>query len=290
MVTNIGTPRWKLNAAYPFIFPSFFLLFLFVLLPLVLEFYLGLSEPTSSGFMFTGAKNIIYLVKDEIYNLTVRNTLFFLLINTSVKFAAALLAALALNRPFRGRKLVRALLVVPWALPEISAYLAWRWLYDANHGVLNYFLLTLGLIKQPVAFLAESGIAIYFVIWAQAWKYIPFYTLILLAALQSIPSVLYEAATIDGANKLQIFRHITFPSIRTIFITTMTLSFVWTFGEFNSVWILTRGGPATSVLGTYAYVQTFILQRINLGIAGFLIVLPLVLASVMLLIRLKIFR
>jgi multiple sugar transport system permease protein len=280
----------KINIAYWYILPAFLLFFLFILIPLILETYIALSEIASSSvgllsLKFVGLKNVLILLNDPNYIKSLINTFIFLIVNINVKMAIALLAALALNKGFIGKRLAMALLIIPWAMPEVPYYLAWRFLYHTDFGFLTY--LFDALLGHSPNWLGDSRIALFSVMITHVFKYVPFWTLIFLAALQSIPVEIYDATKVDGAGTWQTFRYVTLPLIKNIVIINYTLSFVWMLGEFNSVWILTQGGPsyASHLIASYAYVKTFLLLEWNSGAAAFIIVLPIIIVLITLVLR-----
>jgi ABC-type sugar transport system permease subunit len=280
----------KINIAYWYILPALFLFIFFILIPLILETYIALSEtvPGQVGLLsmnFVGLKNVLVLLNDPNYIKSLVNTFIFLVVNINVKMAMALLVALALNRGFVGKRLAMALLIIPWAMPEVPYYLAWRFLYHADFGFLTYLFDTL--LGYSPNWLGDSRIALYSVMVAHVFKYVPFWTLIFLAALQSIPVEIYDATKVDGADAWKTLRYITLPLIKNIVIINYTLSFVWMLGEFNSVWILTQGGPnyASHLIASYAYVKTFLLLEWNSGAAAFVIVLPIIMVLITLVLR-----
>jgi multiple sugar transport system permease protein len=280
----------KINIAYWYILPAFLLFFLFILIPLILETYIALSEIASGSvgllsLKFVGLKNVLILLNDPNYIKSLINTFIFLIVNINVKMAIALLAALALNKGFIGKRLAMALLIIPWAMPEVPYYLAWRFLYHTDFGFLTY--LFDALLGHSPNWLGDSRIALFSVMITHVFKYVPFWTLIFLAALQSIPVEIYDATKVDGAGTWQTFRYVTLPLIKNIVIINYTLSFVWMLGEFNSVWILTQGGPnyASHLIASYAYVKTFLLLEWNSGAAAFIIVLPIIIVLITLVLR-----
>ncbi|MEM3886688.1 MAG: sugar ABC transporter permease [Candidatus Methanomethylicia archaeon] len=280
----------KINIAYIYILPALLLFLFFLLLPIILEVYIALSEivPGSVGLLslkFTGLGNVFILLNDPNYIKSLLNTFIFLIVNINVKMALALLVALALNRGFIGKRLVMALLIIPWAMPEVPYYLAWRFLYHPDFGFLTYIFDTF--FGGSPNWLGDSRLSLYSVMIAHVFKYVPFWTLIFLAALQSIPVELYDATKVDGAGAWDTFRYITLPLIKNITIINYTLSFVWMMGEFNSVWILTQGGPsyASHLIASYAYVKTFLLLEWNAGAAAFVIVLPIIIVLITLILR-----
>ena len=264
--------------------------------PFSMLIFMGLSEiPRGavgmSTLRFTGLENILELLSDEYYTRSLINTFIFVITNLNVKIPMAFLIALALNRNFKGRRILTALLLVPWAIPGLPYYTVWRFMYYSDVGVLNYILTKIG-IANPPQWIADPRYALYSVMIAHAIKNIPFFAIVLLAGLQSIPTELYESAEIDGAGGWQKLRYITLPLMKNLIVLNYILSFIWMMGVFDPVWIITHGGPAYSsnVLGTYAYVKTFELMQPNLGIASFLPIAPLILALVILLIWKRIIR
>ncbi len=177
--------------------------------------------------------------------------------------------------------LYRTVLFVPWAVPTVIAALNWRWVYDEFSGMLNTVLLALGLTQNVVAWLAEPRLAMWCVIAVAVWTGTPFYTMSFLAGLQAIPKELYEAASVDGASAWQKFRYVTWPSIRTLYVTSTLLSLIWTLGDFNSVYLLTGGQPAdrTHVLATLG-IRYIRLDQLDHAMATIVVALPFVLPLV----------
>jgi multiple sugar transport system permease protein len=162
---------------------------------------------------------------------------------------------MALNQKFRFRKTVRALVVLPWATAMPISVMLWRWTLNAEYGMLNYTLESIGLWPNPPIWLAKPLSAFASTLMVDIWLGLPFLGLVFLAGLQSIPQELYEAAKIDGANTIRQFYHITLPCLRKVLMVVMLLSFFWTFNDFNTIFILTNGGPAgsTEILVTHLY-------------------------------------
>ena len=138
--------------------------------------------------------------------------------------------------------LFRGAMLIPWVTPALAA-LTWRWMYDGQFGIFNHILMKIGLIKQPIVWLGNYSTVLPAVIAEYSWKMFPFATVMLLAALQTIPKELYEAAEVDGATGWQSFRHITLPEIMPTLSLTTLLTSIWTFNNFDSIWLLTEGGP-----------------------------------------------
>jgi multiple sugar transport system permease protein len=178
-------------------------------------------------------------------------------------------AALLLHEPFRGRSLVRGLVLFPYMTPVVSVVLVWMLLYNALYGVLNYLLLRLGLIDRPLAWLAHPDTALWSVILVGTWKYFPFVVVMVLARLQVIPQELYEAARVDGAGPLARFLAITLPQLRDVLVVVALLRTIWMFNNFEVVFLLTGGGPlrATMTLPILVYEQAFGLYDVGRGSA-----------------------
>jgi multiple sugar transport system permease protein len=174
-------------------------------------------------------------------------------------FAIGLGTALLLNRVFPWRRWLRSLMLLPWAMPGVMVSIVFLWLFDASFGVVNYALRSLGLITADVAWYTNESTALIAVIVPTIWKAYPFFTLTLLAALQSIPANLYEAADVDGASAWQRFTNITWPGIRGPAVLALILNGLWTFREFDIIFAATGGGPAkaTETLGIRAYNEAF---------------------------------
>jgi multiple sugar transport system permease protein len=174
-------------------------------------------------------------------------------------FAIGLGTALLLNRVFPWRRWLRSLMLLPWAMPGVMVSIVFLWLFDASFGVVNYALRSLGLITADVAWYTNESTALIAVIVPTVWKAYPFFTLTLLAALQSIPANLYEAADVDGASAWQRFTNITWPGIRGPAVLALILNGLWTFREFDIIFAATGGGPAkaTETLGIRAYNEAF---------------------------------
>lgn len=237
---------------------------------------------------FVGLKNYAALLQDPLFWRTTWNTLLFTFISLIFKAAIGVGLALLLNLPFRGRRAVRALMVLPWAVPILVTALVWRWLLDDTAtGLVNRALLGLHLLNKPVPWLASLTWALPAVILVNIWRGVPFFAVNLLAGLQGIDRSLYEASAVDGAGTRQQFWHITLPGIRLVLAVTALLSTIWTFNEFQQVWVMTAGGPAhsTEVVSTLAYYVGIRSNRLDQGAAVSLIFLPALVALILVSLR-----
>lgn len=195
-------------------------------------------------------------------------------------FLLGLAAALLFNKAFPARRWLRSLLLMPWAVPGVIVSINFLWMFDASFGVVNSILRRLGLISTDVAWFVDANTAMFAVILPTVWKSFPFFTITMLAALQSIPLHLYEAARVDGANAWQQFRYVTWPGIRGPAMLAVLLNALWTFREFDIIFASTGGGPAgaTETLGILLYREAF--ASFRFGTAAAIGVLMLVTATI----------
>jgi multiple sugar transport system permease protein len=196
-------------------------------------------------------------------------------------FAIGLLLALLLNREFPGRRWLRSLMLLPWAVPGVVAAIAFLWMFDSSYGVVNAQLRKLGLATADIAWFVNGDTALFAVILPTVWKCFPFFSLTLLAALQSVPQTLYEAARVDGASPFQIFRNVTWPGIRGAAALALVLQSLWVVKDFDLVFATTGGGPsrATQTLSLLVYEEAF--QFFRMGYASAIGVLMLILCAVL---------
>lgn len=202
------------------------------------------------------------------------NSVVYSFISTILTLSVGLIAALLLNKPFRGRGIARGIFLFPYVAPVISVVFVWRWLLDPRpSGVVNHVLTSLNLIDAPQAYLATRGLALVLVIIFQAWRYFPFAMLMILARLQAIDSTMYEAASVDGANTWQQFWNITIPELRYVLGAIFLLRLLWTFNKFDDIWLLTGGGYGTNVLPVLTYQFSFNTYNFGKGAATAMILL-----------------
>ncbi|UCM86584.1 carbohydrate ABC transporter permease [Streptomyces marincola] len=197
-------------------------------------------------------------------------------------FAIGLGLAVLLNKAFPGRRIIRPLVLLPWAVPGVVVSAAFAWMFDASYGVVNYLLRTVGAIDSNVAWLVDSNTAMFAVILPTVWKYYPFFVLVLLAQLQSVPNELYEAARVDGASPLRQFTHVTWPAIRTAASLAIVITGIGVFREFDFIFPLTGGGPneATQTLAIRIYNEAF--QFFEMGTAAALGIVTMAICGVLL--------
>jgi multiple sugar transport system permease protein len=196
-----------------------------------------------------------------------------------LSYLLGLIAGLLLNQKIRGRAIYRAVILIPWVVPPVVAYMSWQWMLSDQAGFINWVLIELGLIGEfePIVWLADPDLALLSVIVVGTWFRFPFMMITVLAALSAIPDDLLEAAELDGANKLQAFRDVTFPLILPVSVISTLLQAIWTFNDFGLTFILTGGGPsnATTPLILLAYRESF--QKFNIGYGTSLAVIAMLL-------------
>ncbi len=205
---------------------------------------------------------------------------------TFLALIGGLVAALLLNRPFRGRGLVRAIFLFPYVAPIVSVAFVWRWILDPRpSGVMNDILMRLGVIHAPMAYLSQRGLALIMVILLDAWRYFPFAMLMILARLQAIDQSLYEAAEVDGANVWARFRYITLPELRYVLGAVFLLRLIWTFNKFDDIFLLTGGGFGTKVLPILVYEFSFRLRDFGRGAAAAMILVAFLVVFIVMYLR-----
>jgi len=234
------------------IIPSLLILGLVVLFPIV--------KNLVSGFMEVGR-----LFQDQRFREVSLNTLLFCAISVPLELILGLAIALILHQRFFLRGFLRAVSFLPWALPTAVMAVAWKWIFNDTYGVFNDILLKLHIIKEPLVWLGKPGLAFFCVVLAEVWKCTPFVTIILLAGLQSIPAELYEAINVDGARAWQRFRLITLPLIKPVLLIAFMFRTIQALGVFDSIWVLTGGGPAgsTEPISLYIYDTVFRYLKFN---------------------------
>ncbi len=229
-----------------------------------LENYVSVINDFS--FKFQGLQNMGAAVTSIVYAFTA----------TTLTVSVGLLAAIILNRPFKGRGITRAIFLFPYVAPIVSVAFVWRWILDPRpSGVVNDLLMRANLIDAPMAYLSTRGLALLLVILLDAWRYFPFAMLMILARLQAINNMLYEAAEVDGANAWEKFIHITLPELRYVIGAVFLLRLMWTFNKFDDIFLLTGGGFGTKTLPVLTYEFSFRLFNFGRGAAAAMILLSI---------------
>jgi multiple sugar transport system permease protein len=272
---------------YLLIFPSVALMAVVILIPLVRGILMSFSDVNiiKQGEMhFIGLQNYVNMISDPVFHIALRNTTMWTIGVVFFQYIIGLGVALLLNEPIPFRGFFRGLVLVPWVVPSVVAALDWRWIYVPDYGILNHILRSIGLINDPLQWLADRHTAMMAVIIVGVWKSVPFMAVVLLAGLQSIPKELYDAAEVDGASILQRFLYITMPNLRYLSAIVTMLAIIWTFNDFDIVYVMTKGGPsnATHLLSTYAYLSAFTYSDLGYAaaISVFMLLILLVFAII----------
>ena len=245
---------------YWFILPYLVFLLILVVYPILEN--LIISFQNKSGVFI----NYVEILHDRIFLKVVFNSLLWTFSSVILQFFIGLGIALLLNQPIKGKAIFRTImLVLPWATPDVVAGVAWKWMYNDMYGVFNDILVKIGLINNYLPWLGFPNLARAGVIIANVWKGFPLSAMFYLAALQTVPQSLYEAANIDGANAWQKFRHVTIPIIRPVIFTTIMLTTIWSINYFPLIYTMTGGGPAnaTDTFVTFAYKNAFKFLNFN---------------------------
>ena len=267
-----------------FMLPAAALLLVFLAYPLGLGTWLGFTD-TKIGRdgVWVGLENFAFLVQDPIALLSLFNTLLYTVVASVLKFVLGLWLALLLNRHLPFKSFIRAIVLLPFIVPTALSAIAFWWIYDSQFSVVSWALVKMGLIDRYIDFLGEPWLARASTIAANVWRGVPFVAICLLAGLQTVPPSLYEAAAIDGASRWQQFRHVTLPMLTPIIAVVMTFSVLFTFTDFQLIYVLTRGGPlnATHLMATLSFQRAIPGGALGEGAALATAMIPFLLAAIL---------
>ena len=258
--------------------PTMGLLGLFIAYPFVKGVWLSLTSATVGyAGVYVGLKNFVKIWNDSIFQRATYNTFVYTGVATVGKLVLGMWLALLLNRHFRGKRLVRASMLLPFIIPTVLSTFAWKWMFDPTFSVLNWSLYHLGAITTRIGWLTDPTLALGSVIVVNVWRGMPFYAITLLAGLQTVSPELHEAAAIDGANSWHRFWRITWPLLLPVTLVVTLFSVIQTFSDFQLVYVLTGGGPANSthLFATYAYQIRIATGLLGEGAAASLAMFPL---------------
>ncbi len=279
--------RLKVNRnwlGFWFMVPAAAFLILFLAYPLGLGVWLSFTDARiGRAGVFIGIENYEWLADDTVFLLSVFNTLLYTTVASAIKFAVGLYLAILLNQNLPLKAMIRAVVLIPFIVPTVLSAIAFWWLYDSQFSIISWSLRQLGLIASNVDFLGDPWNARWSVIFANIWRGVPFIAITLLAGLQTVSPSLYEAATIDGASRWQMFRYITYPLLTPIIAVVMTFSVLFTFTDFQLIWAMTRGGPvnATHLMATLSYQRAILGGYLGEGAAISTAMIPFLLAAIL---------
>lgn len=280
--------RWGWDRyAWIFLAPTLIYLLIFQVYPIFYSIYTSFTDlallKANSG-KFVGLKNFVKLLtNDSNFWPIVGNSLLWVFGSIFLQYLFAIPASLVLNQKYRGRAVVRGLMMVPWVTPVVIMGLIWRWIYDGDYGLLNYLLGT------NIVWLGDRDYVWFSLLTTSLWKGLPYATLMFLAGLQSIPVDLYEAAYVDGCGGCKRFFYITIPMLMPILMVTALSSIVQSWTKFEVIWVMTAGGPGytTSILPTYIYSKSF--KDFQMGLGSAVSVLAMVFMMVFVVVYLHIY-
>jgi multiple sugar transport system permease protein len=218
---------------------------------------------------FVGLANYVYLLHDDQFWASLWNGVVYAGTTIVLQVVLGVVAALVLHEAFPGRNVVRGLVLFPYMIPTVVAVILWKWLLNNQFGLVNYGLVELGLVDQPISWMGHSYIMLS-LIFISVWQFFPFVVLAVLARLQTIPDELHDAAKVDGASALRRLVHVTLPQLQAVLFITVLLRGIWMFTKFDTVWLITQGGGAEKYVRTlpvYAYLRTFNYYQAGMGAA-----------------------
>src|SRR3954466_9926446 len=267
-----------------FMLPAAVLLVLFLTYPLGLGTWLGFTDTkVGRGGEWIGLENYIFLWNDAVTRLALFNALFYTTVASVFKFFLGLWLAVLLNKNIRFKTFFRAIILLPYIVPTALSAIAFWWIYDSQFSIVSWALVKMGLIDHYIDFLGDPWNARISVIIANVWRGVPFVAITLLAGLQTITPSYYEAASLDGASPWQQFRYVTLPLLTPIIAVVMTFSVLFTFTDFQLIYVLTRGGPlnATHLMATLSFQRAISGGALGEGAAISIAMVPFLLAAIM---------
>ncbi|MBB3179229.1 multiple sugar transport system permease protein [Variovorax sp. Sphag1AA] len=269
---------------FAFMLPAAVLLLLFLTYPLGLGTWLGFTDTkVGRGGEWIGLENYVFLWNDAVTRLALFNTLFYTAVASVFKFFLGLWLAVLLNKNIRFKTFFRAVILLPYIVPTALSAIAFWWIYDSQFSIISWALVKMGLIDHYIDFLGDPWNARMAVIAANVWRGVPFVAITLLAGLQTISPSYYEASAIDGATPWQQFRHVTLPLLTPIIAVVMTFSVLFTFTDFQLIYVITRGGPlnATHLMATLSFQRAISGGALGEGAAIAIAMVPFLLACIM---------
>ncbi len=274
---------------YTKIFPYLLIapVLIYVLIFLVFPFFYGIGisltdKKIGSSVNFIGLKNYVQLLKEPKFVTSIKNTMTYTVISVLLKVILGMAMALVLNAKICGRSLARGLLLIPWAVPTTVSIYVWKWMFADTGGVLNAMLMGTGVVDQKIAWLSTPAMAMSAIVLVNVWRGAPFIGISVLSGLQTISSDLYESATVDGAGAFARFCYITIPSIKNVLMLSTLVTTIWTFNDFEIIWLLTKGGPlnSTQVISTYSYQAGILQMDFGKAVAASIMFLPVIIVIV----------
>ncbi|EWH02838.1 carbohydrate ABC transporter permease [Halomonas sp. BC04] len=271
--------RQRVRAAWLFLAPMLIVLVLVAGWPLLRTFYFSFTDASLSdlsNILFIGMENyLVYeegrwygVLADPIWWRSVWNTAYFSVVSVSLEVVFGIIVALVLNAEFKGRTLVRAAVLIPWAIPTIVSAQMWAWMLNDQFGIINHLLMLLGIIGEPIAWTADADYSMWAVIMVDVWKTTPFVALLVLAALQMLPKDCYEAAEVDGIHPVRVFFKVTLPLITPALMVAVIFRLLDALRVFDVIYVLTSNSTSTMSMSIYARQQLVEFQDVGYGSAA----------------------
>ncbi|KUK79262.1 MAG: Permease component of ABC-type sugar transporter, partial [Mesotoga prima] len=249
-----------------FLLPVIVMISIFFIYPLIKVVLMSFQEwKIMGGSSFVGLSNYKKALVDDEFWKTLWNTVIYAIIVTPMIFVPAVLLANALKKTSRSTKILRTIFFLPYAISFVAASYIWQWIYNDSYGILNYILISLNLIGQPINWLGQTWLSRVMVSIMVAWKTLGFTMIIVIAGLQGISPQIYEAASIDGAEKSQVFRYITLPLLRPTLVLALILSLAGSFKAFDHFYIMTKGGPLKTTETIVMYINKIGFEFYDIG-------------------------
>lgn len=263
--------RQRTQAAWLFVAPMIVVLGAVAGWPLLRTVWFAFTDANLGDLtaaQFVGLTNFSYLLTDPDWWTAVRNTMVFTLCAVAIETVLGMIIALSLNAHFKGRGLLRAAVLIPWAIPTVVSAQMWSWMFNDVFGILNKILMTLGLIGQPIAWTASPDTALAAVIMVDVWKTTPFMALLLLAGLQMLPTEIYEAAKVDGVHPIRVFFKVTLPLLKPALLVAVIFRALDSLRIFDLIYVMTGNNQATMSMSVYARQQLVDFQDVGFGSAA----------------------
>ncbi|WP_458460654.1 carbohydrate ABC transporter permease [Paenibacillus sp.] len=254
-----------------FIFPALLFFLLLNAYPLVQVLWDSFQEKNllnKAVTGFAGLANYIEVLNAEYFWTALRNTFIWTTLSVAGEFVLGLISAIALNQRVKGRTLFRGIIIIPWVVPIVIAGMTWTWMLTPDYGIINIWMVKLGIIDKPYYWLGEINTALLTVVFVNIWRSFPFFTITLLGALQSVSRDTLEAAAIDGAGVRRRFWHIVLPQLKTVSLTLIFIHLIWTAVNFDFIWVMTEGGPLYSSETLPIMIYRYAMQEYNFGLAS----------------------
>jgi multiple sugar transport system permease protein len=260
---------WRLAVVFLAPAAAFFLLLIAYPLAQVIWtafHYVNLTNPTVTGY--AGLDNFASVLGDDRFWPSLLRTGIWTFVSVAGEYALGLISAIALAQPIPGRTIFRALIIIPWVIPIVVAGLTWTWMLTPDYGVINLWLIKVGLLSKPYYWLGNLDSALLTVSFVNIWRSFPFYTLSLLAALMAVPRDILESAAMDGAGAFRRFIYITMPHLRAVSLTLILIHVIWTAINFDFIWVMTQGGPLNSSETLPIMIYRFSFEDFDVGAAS----------------------